>query len=58
MDDYVKIMADLGALNERALFRDILQSSRKYTIPVLEYFDRTGVTMRVGDVRKLKTGRS
>ena len=41
-----------------ATFRDILQSSRKYTIPVLEHFDRTGVTMRVGDVRKLKTGRS
>ena len=41
-----------------ATFRDILQSSRKYTIPVLEHFDRTGVTMRVGDVRKLKTGRT
>ena len=41
-----------------ATFRDILQSSRKYTIPVLEHFDRTGVTMRVGDVRKLKAGRS
>ncbi len=41
-----------------ATFRDILQSSRKYTIPVLEYFDRTGVTMRVGDVRKLKPGRN
>ena len=41
-----------------ATFRDILQSSRKYTIPVLEHFDRTGVTMRVGDVRKLKPGRN
>ncbi len=52
--DYFESHPEMSA----ATFRDILQSSRKYTIPVLEYFDRTGVTMRVGDVRKLKTGRS
>ena len=27
--------------------------SRKYTIPLLEYFDREGVTIRIGDVRRL-----
>ena len=61
-DSIDRIKADLYSYFESheemsaATFRDILQSSRKYTIPVLEYFDRTGVTMRVGDVRKLKRG--
>jgi len=38
-----------------ATFRDILKSSRKYTIALLEHFDRTGITVRVGDARKLKS---
>jgi selenocysteine-specific elongation factor len=38
-----------------ANFRDLFQSTRKYTIPLLEYFDREGVTIRVGDIRKLKS---
>ena len=63
-DSIDRIKADLYSYFETheemsaATFRDILQSSRKYTIPVLEHFDRTGVTMRVGDVRKLKPGRN
>jgi selenocysteine-specific elongation factor len=35
-------------------FRDLLGISRKTAIPLLEYFDRIGVTWRVGDVRKLR----
>jgi selenocysteine-specific elongation factor len=35
-------------------FRDLFGTSRKYTIPLLEYFDREGVTVRIGDVRKLR----
>ena len=35
-------------------FRDLFGTSRKYTIPLLEYFDREGVTVRVGDVRRPK----
>jgi selenocysteine-specific elongation factor len=35
-------------------FRDLLGTSRKYTIPLLEYLDREGITIRVGDVRRLK----
>ncbi|MFZ5644388.1 MAG: selenocysteine-specific translation elongation factor [Bacillota bacterium] len=31
--------------------RDIFNTSRKYTLPLLEYFDREKVTKRVGDVR-------
>ena len=31
--------------------RDLLGSSRKYVVPLLEHFDREGVTRRRGDVR-------
>lgn len=37
-----------------AAFRDLLGVSRKTAIPLLEYFDRIGLTLRVGDVRKLR----
>ena len=37
-----------------AIFRDRLGISRKTAIPLLEYFDRSGLTVRVGDVRKLR----
>lgn len=32
-------------------FRDAIQSSRKYVIPILEYFDAKGITLRQGDKR-------
>jgi selenocysteine-specific elongation factor len=35
-------------------FHDITGSSRKYNIPLLEYFDRDRFTMRVGDQRVLR----
>lgn len=38
-----------------ASFRDLLGTSRKYTIPLLEYFDREGITVRIGDARRLKS---
>jgi selenocysteine-specific elongation factor len=34
--------------------RDILGTSRKYVVPLLEYFDARGVTRRDGDVRTLR----
>jgi len=49
-----KSLADKGEISA-AGFRDVLGSSRKYTIALLEYFDREGVTLRIGDVRRLKT---
>jgi selenocysteine-specific elongation factor len=36
-----------------AEFRDILKTTRKYALPILEYLDSNKVTLRVGDVRKL-----
>jgi selenocysteine-specific elongation factor len=37
-----------------ATFRDLLGASRKFSIALLDYFDRTGFTLRVGDRRKLR----
>ena len=34
--------------------KDITGVSRKYTIPLIEYFDRAQVTVRVGDSRVLR----
>lgn len=36
--------------------RDLWQTSRKYALPLLEYFDRERVTRRVGDKRVLVKG--
>jgi selenocysteine-specific elongation factor len=33
------------------LFKDMIDVSRKYAIPLLEFFDREGTTMRSGNVR-------
>ena len=35
-------------------FREALGTSRKYALPILEWFDATGVTLRDGDVRRLR----
>jgi selenocysteine-specific elongation factor len=37
-----------------AVFRDLIDASRKFAIAVLDWCDRTGVTVRVGDLRKLR----
>ncbi|OHB75383.1 MAG: selenocysteine-specific translation elongation factor, partial [Planctomycetes bacterium RBG_16_59_8] len=39
---------------EAGKFRELLGTSRKYIIPMLEHFDSEGVTVRDGNVRKLK----
>jgi selenocysteine-specific elongation factor len=48
-----RFLLDRGEMTA-ASFRDLIGSSRKYTIPLLEYFDREGLTIRIGDVRRLK----
>jgi selenocysteine-specific elongation factor len=35
-------------------FKELVGASRKYTIPLAEYFDRERVTLRVGEVRVLR----
>lgn len=37
-----------------AAFRDLFQTSRKYAIPLLELLDREGVTIRIGETRRLR----
>jgi selenocysteine-specific elongation factor len=37
-----------------AVYRDLLGASRKFAIALLDYFDHSGVTTRVGDVRRLR----
>ena len=35
-------------------FKDLTNVSRKFAIPLIEYFDRTQLTVRVGDSRVLR----
>jgi selenocysteine-specific elongation factor len=35
-------------------FRKLLGTSRKYALPLLNYFDAIGITRRVGDIRYLR----
>ena len=37
-------------------FREALGTTRKYALPILEHFDRQGLTRRHGDVRRLSSG--
>ncbi|MBW1940768.1 MAG: SelB C-terminal domain-containing protein [Deltaproteobacteria bacterium] len=37
-------------------FKEMTGASRKYVIPLIEYFDSKNVTIRVGDIRKLRKG--
>jgi selenocysteine-specific elongation factor len=37
-------------------FKDLTNTSRKFTIPLLEYFDTNRVTVRVGEARRLREG--
>ncbi|MBU4198874.1 MAG: selenocysteine-specific translation elongation factor [Verrucomicrobia bacterium] len=39
---------------ETGVFKDILKTTRKYAIPLLEYWDSQGLTRRVGNNRYLK----
>ena len=38
-----------------AEYKDLLNTSRKFALPLLEYWDKTGLTKRVGDDRVLRT---
>lgn len=39
-------------------FKDMIQVSRKYTIPLLEHFDAQRFTIRIGDSRRLREGKA
>ncbi len=52
----VAVKADAGWFNA-ADFRDRLANGRKVAIQILEFFDRNGVTLRKGDLRRMNEHR-
>ncbi len=46
-------LAEKGAMTV-SQFRDLVGTTRKYAVPILEYLDRIGFTHRVGDERVLR----
>jgi selenocysteine-specific elongation factor len=55
LSDAIRKYAELTSdrLIDVAKFKEIAGVSRKYAIPLLEYFDRTRVTVRAGDKRAI-----
>lgn len=59
-EDYEKIIRKIRTMFEAqdtisvAQVRDMFHTSRRYVLSILEHLDSIGVTVRVGDVRKLK----
>lgn len=54
MDQLVEYITEHGSI-ESGVFRDMLGTTRKYSIPLLEYFDRTGLTVRKDNIRVLRS---
>jgi selenocysteine-specific elongation factor len=50
--DFLKKHKEITVLE----FKDLTRTSRKFTIPLLEYFDTNRVTVRVGETRRLREG--
>jgi selenocysteine-specific elongation factor len=46
-----------GGMFTAAAFRDQIDSGRKVAIQILEFLDRQGVTLRRGDLRRIRPGR-
>jgi len=51
----VAFLRDNGAITTPE-FKDMTGASRKYVIPLAEFFDAANVTIRVGDTRQLRKG--
>ncbi|MBC2713077.1 MAG: selenocysteine-specific translation elongation factor [Desulfosarcina sp.] len=52
-DELVAFILENGEISTPQ-FKDMTGASRKYVIPLIEHFDATNVTIRVGDIRKLR----
>ena len=50
----VRALAETHGSAQAAAFRDRIGSGRKLAIQILEYFDRAGLTRRVGDAHRLR----
>lgn len=49
--EMLKILSDIGSPFTLAQVRDATKSTRKFILPILEYFDSRGITRRAGDKR-------
>ena len=57
LDELKRRLLDFFEENEEITtpqFKELTQTTRKYTIPLLEYLDTTRFSIRVGDVRRLR----
>ena len=58
IDDLIAKLREHAERGDRTIdvpkFKDIAGVSRKYAIPLLEYFDREKVTLRIGDKRVIR----
>jgi selenocysteine-specific elongation factor len=48
--DFIKTHGEISTPQ----FKEMTRVSRKYLIPLIEYFDAQNVTIRIGDIRKLR----
>lgn len=59
-EDYDQMVSEISSMLEAqgilaaAQVRDHFNTSRRYVLPLLEHLDSVGITVREGDVRKLK----
>jgi selenocysteine-specific elongation factor len=58
LDRFTSVLSDMGREGQivPATLRDRLGISRKYLIPLLEWADGKGITVRVGEGRRLRAG--
>lgn len=54
-DKLVSFLSENGEITTPQ-FKEMTGASRKYVIPLIEYFDAKNVTIRIGDIRKLRKG--
>ena len=55
-NDMMDVLLKIEGNVTLAAVRDVTNSSRKFILPILEYFDSRGYTRRVGNVRVVKRG--
>lgn len=56
LDEFVRILREIGTEGDIGVspLRERLGLSRKFLIPLLEWADREGITVRIGDRRRLR----
>jgi selenocysteine-specific elongation factor len=54
-EETVRSLGANGAGVSVSAFREGLETSRKYALPILEHFDQRGITRRQGDARSVRT---